>query len=90
MKTITKAQDGTVQLQDDGINWDRLNDFDREVVLALAANNMNVCETARQLPAHRNTVVYHANKVKKLTGLDPLNFYDLHTLVQRIKKEAQT
>lgn len=88
MKTIIQTTDGTVCLHDDGIDWSRLNDFDREVVLALASNNMNETETARQLYAHRNTVCYHLRKVKKLTGLDPVNFYDLHKLVQHFNGEG--
>lgn len=88
MKTITQAPDGTVCLHDDGINWDGLDEFDQEILLTLAANNMNRSETARQLYAHQNTVCYHMNKVKKLTGLDPANFYDLHRLVQHINGEG--
>lgn len=88
MKTITQTQDGTVCLHDDGIDWGALDEFDREVVLALADNNMNATETARQLYAHRNTVCYHFKKVKKVTGLDPLNFYDLHKLVQHFNREG--
>ena len=59
-----------------------LTDIDAQIVLALAENNMNESETARSLFMHRNTVVYHIGKVKKLTGLDPTNFYDLVELVQ--------
>ena len=59
-----------------------LTDVDAQIVLALAENDMNESETARSLFMHRNTVVYHIGKVKKLTGLDPTNFYDLVELVQ--------
>lgn len=57
---------------------------DVEIIRALADNNLNVTETARQLYMHRNTVCYHVLRVKKQTGLDPLNFFDLHKLLQQL------
>lgn len=62
-----------------------LADIDIQIVLALADNNMNESETSRRLFMHRNTVVYHLDKVYKITGLDPTNFYDLVDLVQMAK-----
>ena len=59
-----------------------LTTVDIKIILALAANNMNESETSRSLFMHRNTVVYHIGKIKKLTGLNPMNFYDLIELVQ--------
>lgn len=57
---------------------------DVEIIRALADNNLNVTETARQLYMHRNTVCHHILRVKKQTGLDPLNFFDLHKLLQQL------
>lgn len=54
---------------------------DANIILALAGNRMNVSDAARKLYMHRNTVIYHINKVKKRTGFDPLDFYDLVKLV---------
>lgn len=59
--------------------------IDKQIILKLADNRMNVCEVGRVLFLHRNTVSYHISKIKKLTGLDPLNFYDLHKLVNSVK-----
>jgi DNA-binding PucR family transcriptional regulator len=47
---------------------------------------MNVSKTARKLYIHRNTVMFHFDKVKEKTGLDPRNFYDLIALVKMAKK----
>lgn len=44
--------------------------------------NMNVTDVARAIFTHRNTVLYHLNKVKQQTGLDPRRFYDLVELVK--------
>lgn len=57
------------------------------IILALADNRMNVSEAARALFMHRNTVEYHIRKIRQMTGLDPLNFYDLHKLVKMVSEE---
>lgn len=59
-----------------------LTTYEAQIILKLADCNMSVSETARQMFMHRNTIVYHAEKIKRNTGKDPLNFYDLHELVQ--------
>ena len=64
-----------------------LTDVDFQIILALADNNMNESETSRSLFMHRNNVVYHIGKVKKLTGLDPTNFYDLVKLPKMARKK---
>ena len=58
-----------------------MTERDKEIIIALADCNMNESEVARRLYFHRNGVVYHLNSVKKKTGLDPTNFYDLVKLV---------
>lgn len=54
--------------------------MDAKSVIVFARCNMNVSETARKLHYHRNSLVYHFSRVKKITGLDPLNFFDLSEL----------
>jgi len=51
-------------------------------LLPTVKNNMNVTDVARAIFTHRNTVLYHLNKVKQQTGLDPRRFYDLVELVK--------
>lgn len=63
----------------------QMTDLDKEIIMAMADCNMNESEVSRKLFMHRNTVVYHINRVKKLTGLDSTNFYDLHKLVTMVK-----
>ena len=58
-----------------------------KIILYLADNKMNVSAVARQLYMHRNTVAYHINRIKQITGKDPLNFYDLYRLVMLSKEE---
>ena len=42
--------------------------------------NLNISETARDLFMHRNTLVYHLEKLQKKTGLDIRRFDDAMTL----------
>lgn len=63
-----------------------LNEFDLKIIVALADCRMNVSEAARQLYAHRNTVAYHIRRIKKITGKDPLNFYDLCDLMKAVRR----
>lgn len=58
----------------------RLDERDAKIILVLADSQMNVSEVARQLYMHRNTIVYHIDKIQKVTGLNPLNLYDLFKL----------
>lgn len=59
-----------------------MNKEDAHIVMAMANHNMNVTDVARAIFLHRNTVLYHLDKVKRQTGLDPRRFYDLVELVK--------
>lgn len=48
-----------------------MNKEDTHIVVAMANHNMNVTDVARAIFTHRNTVLYHLDKVKQQTGLDP-------------------
>lgn len=63
----------------------KLDGRDYRIILSLADNSMNVTMVGSALYMHRNTVLYHMEKIKRITGLDPGNFYDLHKLVAKIK-----
>lgn len=63
---------------------------DAHIVIAMANHNMNVTDVARAIFAHRNTVLYHLNKVKQQTGLDPRRFYDLVELVKMAQEVLES
>ena len=63
-----------------------MSELDTEIIIALAENNMKISAAARSLFMHRNTAVYHIERVKKITGLDPTNFYHLCKLVQMVRE----
>ena len=63
--------------------------LDAQAVLTFADCNMNAAEASRRMYMHRNSVTYHLDKVKRDTGLDAQNFYDLIKLVDMIKEEQK-
>lgn len=67
-----------------------MNKEDAHIVIAMANHNTNVTDVARAIFAHRNTVLYHLNKVKQQTGLDPRRFYDLVELVKMAQEVLES
>lgn len=63
-----------------------ITERDMAIVRALAKNNLAVTNVAKMLFMHRNTVLYHIRKIERLTGLNPLNFFDLMELMGCIEK----
>lgn len=61
----------------------QLDDLDDELLMTIETffeNSLNISSTSRALYAHRNTLVYRLDKIKKLTGLDIRIFEDALTL----------
>ena len=52
-----------------------------EIIKGFARNDMNVLATAEELHYHRSSILYHFEKIKKETGLDPRKFFDLWKLL---------
>lgn len=59
--------------------------LDAEVILRLSENGLVVSETARKMFMHRNTVMYHIRKIRRETGKDPCDFYDMCYLLPKAK-----
>lgn len=57
--------------------------LDVEVLRGLAVNNLKIKNTAEYLHLSRHTIDYHVRNIKKVTGLDPLNFCELYKLLFR-------
>lgn len=64
-----------------------LTDIQREVVLTLAEHNLNKSKTAKAMYLHRNTVVYHIDSIKRITGFDPTTFSGMEKLLWRLGDE---
>ena len=59
----------------------------KKIITLLAENKMNISEVARILRYDRNTVKYHIGQIKKATGKDPLNLFELAELIGMVKVE---
>jgi hypothetical protein len=57
---------------------------------AYVANDCNMNATAAAMPAHRHTVAYRLDRVRELTGLDPLSGEDRERLGVALKAHAVT
>lgn len=63
-----------------------LNKTERDIIKALANNNMKVCPAAVEIYMSRSGVLYNINKIIRKTGLNPLQFYELVELVEEVKE----
>lgn len=54
----------------------KLDEEELQMVNRFFEKDLNISETARELYLHRNTLVYHLEKLQKKTGLDIRNFED--------------
>lgn len=59
------------------------------IIMAFVEHNMRITETARALYYHRNTVIYHMDKVKHDTGLDPRIFPELLELIPMAREVVE-
>lgn len=52
-----------------------MTETDAITIVALARSNMNICEAARRSHYHRRSIEYHIGKIRRITSLDPQNFF---------------
>lgn len=60
-----------------------ISQTDLDILNAYANCDMVTRKTARTLSYNLNTVSYHLNKIKEVTGLDPKNFWELVKLLEK-------
>ena len=58
-----------------------MSEQEAKIIFALARNQLSISRAANDLTYHRNTIFYHVKKIRKKTGLDPLDFYDMVNLI---------
>jgi sugar diacid utilization regulator len=59
-----------------------------KIIITLAYNNLSAMRAARALSYHRNTVYYHVRKIRKRTGLNPYDFFDMQILYPMAQEVA--
>lgn len=65
-----------------------MTELDKEIIRGIADHNMKIHAAAKALYLHRNTVLYHIERIKQKTGLNAMVFRDLVKLMERIEGEA--
>lgn len=64
----------------------RLTELDAKIILAIAKNGMKVKRASDSMHYTRRTVEYHLAKIRRITGLNAKDFYDLCGLVEIVRK----
>lgn len=59
-----------------------MSEFQIKIIKAFADCGMNVSKAARRLKYHRNSIMYHFERIEDATGFNPRNFYDLVKLMR--------
>lgn len=59
-----------------------MDKLDAKIIVAYVRSNMKICEAARRLKYHRNTFTHMLDRIRKVTDLDPRNFFDLGELYE--------
>ena len=59
-----------------------MNDFQKQVIIAIAKNDMRVNRVSKAMCYSPCNIYYHIGRIKGITGLNPLNFFDLVKLYE--------
>lgn len=51
-----------------------------KIIINLAHNQLSALQAAKALNYHRNTIYYHVKHIRKKTGLEPYDFFDMQKL----------
>ncbi|MDY6062276.1 MAG: helix-turn-helix domain-containing protein [Erysipelotrichaceae bacterium] len=62
------------------MNETKLKDSDLDFIISFYQGNGNIAFVARNEYMHRNSILYQIDKIYRLTGLNPKNFWDLRML----------
>lgn len=64
----------------------KITDSEKEIIKAIAEADLNMTKAAVDTHHHRNTFIYHRDKIKEKIGLDPKKFYDMQRLLILIEE----
>jgi len=62
----------------------QLTEQQKSIIRSMCDNNLSISAVARELSYHRNSIMYHIEKIKEQTGLNPQRYYDLVKLEEMI------
>lgn len=62
---------------------------ERETIVLMADNGMNVSRVAEEIHYSRQTVYDRLRNIKAKTGIDPADFWGLHRLLTLLETERE-
>ena len=62
-----------------------LDGTDYRIIRELTNNGMKITKVAPNVYLARKTIYYRCEKIKRITGLDPLDFWDLLKLYRKFE-----
>ena len=62
----------------------QLTEQQKSIIRSMCDNNLSISAVARDLNYHRNAIMYHVERIQKITGLNPKRYYDLMELEKMI------
>lgn len=65
-----------------------LSELEYEIIKELCNNDLNVSRTAEAMNYHRNSLNYHIDIIKKITGQDPTSFWGATKLLVMISGQS--
>ena len=63
---------------------------ERETIVLMADNGMNVSRVAEEIHYSRQTVYDRLRNIKAKTGIDPADFWGLHRLLTLLEAERES
>ena len=66
---------------------DKLTVSERETINLLADNAMNVSRVAAETYYSRKAIYERIRNIRAKTGINPLDFWGLHSLIKQIERE---
>lgn len=57
-----------------------MTNLEAKIIILLAENQLSARKTATALLYHPNTVYYHVRGIRRKTGLNPYDFFDMQKL----------
>ena len=61
-----------------------------KIIIALAHHQLAALQAAKHLNYHRNTIYYHVRNIRKKTGLEPYDFFDMQKLYPMAQEVLET
>ena len=63
---------------------EELSNKEKRILWSLFRHNLNASAVGREMFFDSKTVIYHAEKIRAKTGLDPRNFFDAVELLEML------